>query len=133
MSVVSESAPPSINLAATGWRARRTGPDTYEAKGPCPCCGGSATYLALCVDRDPAELTAEQCAACAAGETPVRRVCAWCEVELAPGREPVSHGICPACMFRMLTEECRYSEDEALATVRREFPGWVKPNREAAL
>ncbi len=28
---------------------------------------------------------------------PQRRVCAWCGLELSPGAEPVSHGICPRC------------------------------------
>lgn len=26
-----------------------------------------------------------------------RQICAWCEVELRPGIEPTSHGICGAC------------------------------------
>ena len=26
-----------------------------------------------------------------------RLMCAWCQVELRPGSEPTSHGICPDC------------------------------------
>lgn len=27
----------------------------------------------------------------------LRQICAWCGVELSPGAEPVSHGICGPC------------------------------------
>lgn len=30
-------------------------------------------------------------------ETPMMAVCSWCSVIMRPGREPVTHGICPAC------------------------------------
>lgn len=30
-------------------------------------------------------------------EPTLRLVCAWCTKEMAPGIEPVSHGICGAC------------------------------------
>lgn len=29
--------------------------------------------------------------------TPIRVECSWCSGVISPGREPVSHGICPAC------------------------------------
>lgn len=29
---------------------------------------------------------------------PLRVVCSWCQAEMSPGREPVSHGICPTCL-----------------------------------
>lgn len=38
---------------------------------------------------------------------PQRRVCAWCGLELSPGREPVSHGVCHHCY-----ELCFKKEDE---------------------
>ena len=33
-----------------------------------------------------------------------RTECAWCHIELTPGREPTSHGICTLCYLRMLEE-----------------------------
>jgi hypothetical protein len=37
-------------------------------------------------------------------ERPMRRVCAWCQRELAPGREPTTHGICEACAKQMILD-----------------------------
>jgi hypothetical protein len=34
----------------------------------------------------------------------LRTACAWCKLELTPGREPTSHGICTMCFLRQ-TEE----------------------------
>ena len=32
---------------------------------------------------------------------PIRVICAWCKVEISPGSEPVSHGICSECAAEM--------------------------------
>jgi hypothetical protein len=38
---------------------------------------------------------------------PLQRVCGWCSMELAPGRLPVTTGICPACYVRLEHEDQR--------------------------
>lgn len=42
-----------------------------------------------------------------ARRSPLRLVCAWCRAELSPGREPVTHGICPPCANHMREGEVR--------------------------
>lgn len=37
-----------------------------------------------------------------ASDAPLRVVCAWCQSEMKPGREPVSHGICNGCFAKEL-------------------------------
>lgn len=30
-----------------------------------------------------------------------QRICGWCRIELAPGRLPATHGICPRCYVQL--------------------------------
>jgi hypothetical protein len=32
---------------------------------------------------------------------PLQRICSWCRIELAPGRQPATHGICPRCYVQL--------------------------------
>lgn len=43
----------------------------------------------------------------------MRLVCAWCKAVMREGEEPVSHGICPACLE---TAERQYSFKRTPAT-----------------
>lgn len=36
-----------------------------------------------------------------APDLPPQRVCGWCWMELAPGSQPATHGICPGCYVRL--------------------------------
>jgi len=40
-----------------------------------------------------------------------RRVCAWCQTEIAPGVEPASHGICPTCQARVRAEHASLTQE----------------------
>ena len=33
------------------------------------------------------------------------RVCGWCSRQIAPGTQPATHSICPACYVRVLADE----------------------------
>lgn len=33
-----------------------------------------------------------------------QRICGWCRIELAPGRLPATHGICPRCYVQLERE-----------------------------
>lgn len=33
-----------------------------------------------------------------------RRICAWCQTDMAPGSEPATHGICPSCKAKLKAE-----------------------------
>lgn len=35
---------------------------------------------------------------------PMRKQCAWCQQEIAPGREPTTHTICTPCYLREFDE-----------------------------
>ena len=34
----------------------------------------------------------------------MRKVCAWCQAEIAPGTEPATHTICPSCYVREMAD-----------------------------
>jgi hypothetical protein len=41
------------------------------------------------------------------------RICGWCDLELAPGSLPASHGICPRCYVRLTLEDLRRAPERA--------------------
>lgn len=45
--------------------------------------------------------------------TPAQRICAWCQMELSPGSQPATHGICPKCNVEFTRADKRRQEGGA--------------------
>jgi hypothetical protein len=51
---------------------------------------------------------------------PQRRVCSWCDTEMAPGVEPATHGICNVCLARQVAEFHEYNARQRGHTMGRQ-------------
>lgn len=52
-----------------------------------------------------------------------KRVCAWCQTTMTEGFEPATHGICPVCFSRELTDLMYRKEIKGLFRVSQAVPG----------
>lgn len=74
-----------------------------------PCASPECPALATRGDYCPVHATVK-----------LRAICAWCAVELSPGIEPVSHGICKPCAGNFDMFDAEEAEGKALAVEARE-------------